>query len=524
MYRLLIVEDEKWEREGLRDFIDWESMGIELAGAARDGEEGLKLAEEIKPDIVIADIRMPRMDGLRMSKLLRERLSRVKIIILSGYDDFLYAKQAIGLHASAYILKPVEKAGLEEALRAASASLDREGARDLELGALERRWGEYVLSRKDHALFDSLEGGDDSAAGAEELCATENAGARAVAFAAFYRRRSPGEDPLPCSLEADRGVREEIGKMIRRRGARVSFGERFYEAVLLMEARGGKPDFEAELRSIADEIQAELGLSTISSLGDAVAGDGDLFLSYAQARAASSYRFACGCGEVLAFSALSGGGRDGREDVRALILAANEAIEQAKGCGIAGREACRELVDDFLSGLARHRCVGKMLVEYFILEAGRASGAALDADLGSLHSLDETRRRLYSAVDAVAERTAGGEEGQGSREGEIVRLVQGIVEKRYAEELDLALLSEEVRMSPYYLGSLFKKRTGKNFSRYLAEYRLEAAREMLKERDLKLDELSDAIGIHNPSYLCALFKKRFGVTPSEYRRIESGRS
>jgi two-component system response regulator YesN len=528
MYQLLIVEDEKWEREGLRDFLDWESMGIGLVCCACDGEEGLRLAELRRPDIIIADIKMPKMNGLQMLKLVCALLPEVKIIILSGYDDFQYARQAIGLHACAYILKPVERGCLEEALCAALDSLAQEKTRSLELGKLERRWAEYVDSRKDHVLFDSLELGSEFEALGDASSAAGGDGARAVAIAAFYRRPGPTGAPVPCSLETDRGLLGEIKARIQRSGARVSFGEHFYEAVLLMESRDERADFDAELHAIGGELWAEFGVGTIVALGGSVFGDSDIFQSYAQAKVASSYRFVCACGDVLPFRALSNGERDCPEDARALILSANEAIERAVRSGGAEREACCALIDDFLSRLRDNYAVSKMLVGYFLLEACRAIGAPGDADLSSLSSLEQTRQRLYSAVDAIAERPMGGDARRCApmcrpREEEIVRCVLGIVERRYSEELDLSGLAEEVHLSPYYLGSLFKKRTGKNFSQYLVEYRLEAAREMLKEKSTKLGDLSDAIGIHNPSYFSALFKKRFGISPVEYRRIEQGR-
>ncbi|HEX2946739.1 MAG TPA: response regulator [Clostridia bacterium] len=117
MLKLLIVEDEKWEREGLMDFLDWKSLGLELAGAACDGFEGIDKARVLRPDIIITDIKMPGMDGLKMSQSIREFLPGVKIIILTGYDDFNLARAAINMDANAYILKPVEEEELMEALK-----------------------------------------------------------------------------------------------------------------------------------------------------------------------------------------------------------------------------------------------------------------------------------------------------------------------------------------------------------------------------------------------------------------------
>ncbi len=117
MLKMIIIEDEKLAREGLLDFLDWNSMEVEIIGTACDGIEGMELAEKTKPDIIITDIKMPGMNGLEMSKKIKEILPLAKIIILTGYDDFKFAKYAIGLSASAYILKPIEEEELISSIK-----------------------------------------------------------------------------------------------------------------------------------------------------------------------------------------------------------------------------------------------------------------------------------------------------------------------------------------------------------------------------------------------------------------------
>ena len=95
MYKLLIVEDEIWEREGLVDFIDWRQLNIQIVGTASNGIQGLKMAKLHQPDIIITDIRMPILDGLELSKRVKFFLPQCKIIIITGYDDFEYARDAI---------------------------------------------------------------------------------------------------------------------------------------------------------------------------------------------------------------------------------------------------------------------------------------------------------------------------------------------------------------------------------------------------------------------------------------------
>ncbi len=133
-YSMLIVEDERWEREGLLDFLDWSGMDIHIAGSAKDGIEGLEMALQLQPDIIITDIKMPGIDGLEMSRQIKEKLPHTHIVILTGFGDFEFARQAIAFRVSGYVLKPVE----EEDMLAVIHKVLKELAQDPALRTLQR--------------------------------------------------------------------------------------------------------------------------------------------------------------------------------------------------------------------------------------------------------------------------------------------------------------------------------------------------------------------------------------------------
>ena len=116
MLKVFMVEDETVIREGLRDKIPWEQYGFSLAGEASDGEMALPMIRRLKPDVLITDIKMPFMDGLSLSEIVKEEFPRIRIIIISGYDDFEYARQAIAAGVDRYLLKPVTRAALRGVL------------------------------------------------------------------------------------------------------------------------------------------------------------------------------------------------------------------------------------------------------------------------------------------------------------------------------------------------------------------------------------------------------------------------
>jgi two-component system response regulator YesN len=116
MFKVIVIDDEPWSREVVKALIPWELLELQLMGEAEDGNSGLRLAEELSPHIVITDMRMPGIDGVELLRQFNERYPEIKIIVMSGYDDFMYLKQAIRSRAVEYLLKPIDPDELEAAL------------------------------------------------------------------------------------------------------------------------------------------------------------------------------------------------------------------------------------------------------------------------------------------------------------------------------------------------------------------------------------------------------------------------
>ena len=133
MYRVIIADDEPVIRRGLRETIEWDALGLEIAGEAADGTEALELIREIRPEILITDIRMPEMDGIQLIREVRELEMNVKITILSGYSDYDYLKAAIRLGVDNYLLKPIDNDELIANLRNTVSEIEKEAAASLQI-------------------------------------------------------------------------------------------------------------------------------------------------------------------------------------------------------------------------------------------------------------------------------------------------------------------------------------------------------------------------------------------------------
>lgn len=124
MIKVLIVDDESWTRDIIKAFGEWEQLGMEIVGEAEDGQEALRKTEELQPDIIITDMRMPGTDGVQLLQLLQEQYPQIKTIVISGYDDFQYAKHALRYKAMDYLLKPVDPKELDSALSNCKNSIE----------------------------------------------------------------------------------------------------------------------------------------------------------------------------------------------------------------------------------------------------------------------------------------------------------------------------------------------------------------------------------------------------------------
>ena len=161
MLKVFLVEDEAVIREGLRDKIDWQEYGYQFVGEASDGEMALPLIRKTRPDVLITDIKMPFMDGLSLSKMVLEEFPQTRVVIISGYDDFGYARQAIALGVEEYLLKPITRNSLTKVLTQIRTKLDQaKEQEDYQSRYLEEKheYEQFALRRFMEQVFQGIEG------------------------------------------------------------------------------------------------------------------------------------------------------------------------------------------------------------------------------------------------------------------------------------------------------------------------------------------------------------------------------
>jgi two-component system response regulator YesN len=167
-YKVFLVEDEIVTGEGIRDNVDWESTGFEFCGEAQDGEIALPLIEKTQPDVLITDIKMPFMDGLQLSEIVRQQMPWVKVVILSGHDEFEFAQSAIKLGVSEYLLKPISAVEIQKVLQKIAATLDQEKEERANLKELQSQVKDILALKRERLLLELVVGGISSSDVVEE--------------------------------------------------------------------------------------------------------------------------------------------------------------------------------------------------------------------------------------------------------------------------------------------------------------------------------------------------------------------
>ncbi|HZK26727.1 MAG TPA: response regulator, partial [Thermoclostridium sp.] len=306
MYKLLIVEDEKWEREGLLDFLNWEEMGIEVVGCACNGVEGERIAKALRPQIIITDIRMPVLDGIQMSNNIRSFLPDTKIIMLTGYDDFEYAKQTFSFQAFAYLLKPVQKKEIVDIIVNVLEKLEDEKNHQKKKTELESQYVDYYQKNCDHMLVDYLSNKFELKAiqSLQPLIKLKAPGKKVVAII-YFCLNSAISNKKQDFQNVFLNTMKSFNHMLGETGIAASCGELPEEAVLCMQAPSTRRELENILLNIMQEFRAKTGVQCIAGIGAVVDGLELTPRSYAQAREAIGFRFLASYGELIFYSSIS---------------------------------------------------------------------------------------------------------------------------------------------------------------------------------------------------------------------------
>ncbi|WP_438434287.1 response regulator [Gorillibacterium sp. sgz500922] len=540
MKTLVIVDDEPSVLNGLTRFVDWPSLGIELAGTADDGDTGLALILDRRPDIVLTDVKMPKLDGTEMAVRLRSQLPSAKIVFISGHNDTDYLKSALQVQAVDYIFKPISRRELTEVLNKVVAELDAEERERELVNEMQVKLTQSMPLLREKFLLSAITEGVQVARSEERLAFLELSFLQAERYLVLVVLLDDLADTMEPRSERDKqllsyAVLNIIQELIHRETKGIAFEKALGEYVAILTVRGGDEEAEDEastengLLALAEAIRGNLGrwlkLSVTIGVGEETGRLAELPLSYKQAREAASQKWYLGKNRILTvdsmevadssrfrleadteeavLSLLRAGDADG---LQALLAGIFERLAHNRSPGFAyERNAALHLV--LLSG--RVLLEGNLLTEEWEQRELAVWERALKQEtLLDLQRLTEAY--LLELCAAVGQKRRG-------RAGNVIERIERLIGERYRENLTAAEIAAGVYLSPTYVSLLFKQETGETLFEYLTKVRIERAKELLLDPQTKFYEVSEAVGYSDPSHFSKVFKKMTGLTPSAFR-------
>ncbi|MEZ4771080.1 MAG: response regulator [Caldilineales bacterium] len=513
-YTVFFVEDEIVTREGIRDRVDWRANGFELCGEAPDGEIALPLLQTLRPDVLITDIKMPFMDGLELSRIVRERLPATRIIFLSGHDEFEYAQSAIKLGVTEYLLKPVTVRDIDHALQRVAAELDRERQSREALNKLRSQVQETQDRLRERLLLDLVVGAVSSAQAIEKA---EQLGldllARAYLVAVIKIELTDPQSHF--DLHAYRQTHRDVEQLVESDPDVFLIKKDLEEIVLILKGDAA----DAVVRR-NDALRAQLAQQTKRSGCRLVLGSGgpkhritDICTSFVEGLAA------------LKSTPYHNGNGNGVSNAE-LLKINQSAVEGYLKCG--ARDDVDEFLDTFVLPLGGTVLESAIVRNYVLMDVVLTTA-------NFLHELGGSTDQIIPDLDVIA-RISGVDElcqqvrailtaALAFRDAQVGSIHTGTIQQactyidsHYGDSnLSLPEVASRAHLSPSHFCTVFSQETGQSFKEYLTEVRIQRAQELLRTTALKSFEIADQIGYGDPHYFSYVFRKHTGVSPTAFR-------
>ena len=530
MYKLLIVDDDVIIRRGLTQNILWEENGFQLIGSAPDGEIALDMIEIERPQIIITDIKMPFVNGLELTKAVKTKYPEIKVILLSGYEEFNYAKEALKLKAFDYVLKPVDNNLLLETAKRAVWEFENERKVQNQITdsipllrhsfLLDLISGKY----KDREMMPKIDVLNIPLLNNKCIAVLVNADDY---YNTNYNLKVMEKGLLKSSIS---GICKEIIQSIMN-SILVDLGGN--KLVLIFTSLDlGEEDFLARVLGVAGEMREklEMHLKTTVTIGVGLVYSKleDIFKSYSEACMAIKFRHLLGKNQVIYIGDV---GFPIKKSSFNFEINEIEMIQKVK-LGLtkealellAGIEKVM-LAEKFIS-LDSIRLIGVEISILLYKEVDGWRGFSEQAkeninfyefnnEVQNLETIQDIFNKLCVLITEICTYINGRRE---THQNSIVMKATQFMESNFVKEgLSLQEVANNVHVSATYLSIIFKKEKNINFCDFLLDIRMKKAMELIRNKDLMIYEVAEKVGYINAQYFSACFKKYTTFSPSEYK-------
>lgn len=549
MLKIFLAEDEVVVRETIKRMIPWEELGFELVGEAADGEMALPLLIRQQPDLLITDIKMPFMDGLTLARLAKKEIPGLKVVILSGYDDFNYAKQAIGIGVEDYLLKPITKNALIERLSEIRSRYEHEKTQKEYYEKFQREMQAYEKNSS-RDFFEALV--DGSMDMMEVYKRAEKLGLDIVAeaynvliFTMNCDEDFSGQRDEYSSWEAE--SLELLENFFAGHSSAMLFRSNIFSYGVLL--KGQRETIEENTRACVDEIRKILSRQDgrrewFLAVGQSVERLSQIQKSYHTASRAFSQRYLYD-ENILYYDEMETmehpGGQAETEDNAYLqkvdVNALNPAILQTfLSNGL--QEETENFVKDYFYAIGQEPMESLVFRNYVILNV-RFSVISfikgLGCDTNEMESADteevlaESGKNMESAIayakKMISQAIEIRDQNSGNKNRSILKTAVDFIDSHYMdEEISLNTVANVANVSSNHFSALFSQNMGQTFIEYLTTLRMNKAKELLRCTGMRSSEIAGEIGYKDAHYFSYLFKKTQGMTPSDYRKAREDKA
>lgn len=532
MYKVLVVDDEPNIRKGLIHIMDWKHFGCEVVGEAVDGLDGLDKIRELSPDIVIADINMPEMDGLEMIDAARTLVPNTKFIILTGYRDFSYLQEALRIGAFDYILKPSKIEKISEVLKKAVTELkyQREYAGELEkmkerfdrsLPLLrEKLLGDYILRKK------SIQEDAEEMANLYDMHIGD--------FLLLLFTLDEGEDSYSPEQRYlyQFGVMNTVDEIVGEayKIEKVSLNENQVAMVIQSSRTMDTSDLYKKIENTHALLKSCFDFNVTVAISTKGHGIPELGNKMRECEKCMDYQFYLGKDSIIIYDDLEGF-FSAKEEMPVEGID-EEIVKHIRAGAVDNVKEAIDRLGGMMKDLGPAMEVDQVKMFYSNLiykvnnirvsiKAKAMVEDKISANLYSFYQMVETCGDIFELheilVDVAVAITEKIEAFNQNSIHSTLQLALEYINDNYRYQVTLEDLAKHAFVSPYYLSRMFKKELGKNFVDYLNEKRIEEAKLGLADMTRKTYEIAESVGISDAHYFSRLFKKYTSMTPTEYR-------
>ncbi len=531
-YTVLLVDDEEEVFQVIMKKLDWESMGFSIAGYARNGVEALEMAEELQPDVVMTDIKMPYMDGLTLCKKLKELYQKVKVIIFSGFDEFEYAKEAIKIEAEEYILKPINSNELREVFERIKGNLDKELDEKRNIDKLRKYYMESLPVLQENFYTSLIEGRIPESQIDKYLTnyRIELTGPYYVVTVLHISTTNPENvpiDPFLLTVSVKKLAEEQLTEKWKCKTVT-------YLGDILVIAQlsdvDDMPHFTDDMDKFCKMAKRVCKAYVTAGIGHVCSQLSQLSLSYQGAKSATSYRVLYGNTRAINIAEM-----DPQESVEE-HWEENYIKQILKKIKMGEQLPLEEAITDFTARLAKTKMslqnyrilMMELIAEIF--RFGSNNQVNMDEIFGGNRDVYNQALQLES-TDALTEWLKNNcikmqkqilSERQDTTKSFVTRAIEYVKENYSNQELSIETICGYLNVSAAYFSTVFKKETGKTFINYLTDYRMEQAVNLLLTENEKTYIIAEKVGYSDPNYFSYAFKKQFGMSPSKYKAGKFG--